>query len=91
MKKQSEQEHKHFPCKTCKYESRFSRVKQRQGNVQKSGLYVQSCILLIRKKCAALAKLFFLLIRSLVVIFFYPPRCFHLVFSVSRFYIFFED
>ena len=30
--------------------SRFSRAKQRQGNVQKSVLHVQSCFLLIRKK-----------------------------------------
>ena len=36
--------------------SRCSRAKQRQRNVQKS---VQSCFLLIRKKCAAGAKFFF--------------------------------
>ena len=39
---------------------RFSRAKQRKGNVQKSVLHVKSCFLLIRqKKCAARAKLFF--------------------------------
>ena len=40
--------------------SRFIRSKQRQRNVQKS---VQSCFLLIRKKCAAGATFFFWLIR----------------------------
>ena len=45
--KQSEQEHKHFLHKRVnrklKEVSRFSRAKQRQGNVQESVLQVQSC------------------------------------------------
>ena len=52
--------------------------------------------LLIGKKCAASAKLlllflfFFLLIRSTVAVF-YRSRYFHPVFSITRFYIFFEE
>ena len=46
-KKQSEQEHNHFLHKRVnrklKEVSRFSCAKQRQGNVQKSVLQVQSC------------------------------------------------
>ena len=54
--------------------SPFSRAKQRQGNVQ--------------KKCAARAKLvFFLLIRSIVVVF-YRSRCFHPVSLVLLDFIF---
>ena len=43
--KKSEQEHmRHFLHKTCDQEvSRCSRAKQRQRNVQKSVLHVQSC------------------------------------------------
>ena len=58
-----------------KEDSRFSRAKQQQGNVQKSVLHVQSC---------------FLLIRSIVVVS-YHSCCFQLVFSITRFYIFFEE
>ena len=57
---------------------RFSCAKQRQGNVQKSVLQVQSC---------------FLLIRSNAVVS-YRSCCFYLVFkffSITRFYIFFEE
>ena len=53
---------------------RLSRAKQRQGNVQKNVLHVQSR---------------FLLIRSIVV--FYRSRCLQPVFSITRFYIFFEE
>ena len=62
QRKKSEQvEHIHFLRKTCNWEvSRFIRSKQRQRNVQKR---VQSCFLLVRKKCAAGAKFFFWLIR----------------------------
>ena len=35
-------------------------------------------------------KVCFLLIRSVVVVF-YRSRCFHLVFRITRFYIFFEE
>ena len=35
-------------------------------------------------------KVVFLLIRPVVVVF-YRSRCFHLVFSITRFYIFFEE
>ena len=42
-KKQREQEHKLSSKKRVKEVSRFSRAKQRQGNVQKSVLHVQSC------------------------------------------------
>ena len=60
QRKKSEQvEHIHFLHKTVTGKflevSRFIRLKQRQRNVQKS---VQSCFLLIRKKCAAGAKFF---------------------------------
>ena len=43
------------------------------------------------KKCAARAKFVFLLIRSVVVVLWYHSRCFHLVFSITGFYIFFEE
>ena len=43
MKKQREQEQKRFLQKSVKEVSRFRRAKQRQGNVQKSVLHVQSC------------------------------------------------
>ena len=44
MKKQSEQERKHFLQKNMKLKevSRFSSAKQRQGNVQKRVLHLQS-------------------------------------------------
>ena len=72
--------------------SRFVCAKQRQGNVQKSVLRVQSfSFLLIRKKSVLhVQSCFFLLIRSIVVVF-YRSRCLHLVFSITRFYIFFEE
>ena len=54
--------------------SRFSRAKQRQGNVQKSVLHVLSWV-------------FFLLIRSIVVVF-YRSRCFHPVTLVLLDFIF---
>ena len=54
--------------------SRFSRAKQRQGNVQKSVLHVLSWF-------------FFLLIRSIVVVF-YRSRCFHPVTLVLFDFIF---
>ena len=53
--------------------SRFSRAKQRQGNVPKSVLHVLSC--------------FFFLIRSIVVVF-YRSRCFHPVTLVLLDFIF---
>ena len=55
--------------------SRFSGAKQRQGNVQ--------------KKVCCKCKVAFLLFGSIVVVF-YRSRCLHLVFSISRFYIFEE-
>ena len=58
--------------------SPFSRAKQRQGNVQ--------------KKCAARAKLvFFLLIRSIVVVFLPLSLFSPCLVSITRFYIFFEE
>ena len=62
---------------------RFSRAKQRQGNVQKSVLHVKSVSFF-------LAKVVFLLIRSIVVVF-YRSCCLHLLFSIARFFIFFEE
>ena len=55
--------------------SRCSRAKQRQRNVQ--------------KKCAARAKLIFLLIRSIVV--FHRSRALPSPLSITRFYILFEQ
>ena len=55
--------------------SRCSRAKQRQGNVQ--------------KKCAARAKLLFLLIRPIVV--FHRSSALPLPLSITRFYILFEQ
>ena len=62
-KKSEHVEHIHFLHKPCNWEVSGSFTfysKQRQRNVQKS---VQSCFLLIRKKCAAGATFFFWLIR----------------------------
>ena len=42
------------------------------------------------KKEFRACKVVFWLIRSIVVIF-YHSRCLHLVFSITRFYIFFEE
>ena len=57
----------------------------------KSVLHVQSFFCQLQKKCAARAKcFFFLLIRSIVVVF-YRSRCLHRVFRITRFYIFFEE
>ena len=55
--------------------SRCSRAKQRQRNVKKSVLHVQSC--------------FFLLIRPIVV--FHPSPALPSPLSVTRFYILFEQ
>ena len=68
---------------------RFSRAKQRQGNVQKNVLYVQSRFWLIREKSVLHVQSCFLLIRSIVI--FYRSRCLQPVFSITRFYIFFEE
>ena len=57
----------------------------------KSVLHVQSFFLPIRKKLCCTCKVVFLLIRPVVVVVFYSSRCFHLVFSITRFYIFFEE
>ena len=46
--------------------------------------------LLIRKKVCSTCKVCFLLIRSIVVVF-YRFRCFHPVFNIIRLYIFFEE
>ena len=66
MKKQSEQERKHFLHKTrnrkLKEVSRFSRVNNGTRLCQKEKLlHVQSCVFLLirKKKCAARANLFF--------------------------------
>ena len=68
----------HFLHKTCNQEvsgsPRCSRAKQRQRNVQ--------------KKCAARAKLLFLLIRPVVV---FLPFSLPSPLSISRFYILFEQ
>ena len=76
--KQSEQEHKHFLHKACNLEVK--------GGFTSCKTTARKCT----KKCAARTKLFFLLIRSIVVVF-YRSRCLHLVFSTTRFYIFFEE
>ena len=58
----------------------------------KSVLHVQSFFLPIRKKVCCTCKVVFLPIRSNVVVFYlYRCRCFHPVFSVTRFYIFIEE
>ena len=57
--------------------SRCSRANQRQRNVQKSVLHVQSCFLLIRP-------------IFVFVFVFYRSRCLHRFFSITRFYILFE-
>ena len=71
--------------------SSFSRAKQRQGNIQKFG--ARAKLFFANKKiqvCCTCKVFFFLLIRSIVVVF-YRFRCLHLVFSITRFYIFFEE
>ena len=72
--------------------SRFSRAKQRQGNIQKFGARAKLFFANKKKKVCCTCKVFFffLLIRSIVVVF-YRFRCLHLVFSITRFYIFFEE
>ena len=62
---------------------------------KKSVLLVQSCcccffLLISKKKVCCTCKVVFLLIRSIVVAF-YRSRCLHLVFSITRFYIFFKE
>ena len=64
--------------------SRFSRAIQRQGNVQKIVLHVQSCYFAKKTVCCTGKVVFLLLIRSIVVVF-YRSRCFHPVFSIIRF------
>ena len=52
---------------------------------------VQNHFLLIRKeKCAARAKLFFFLLIGSIVVVFYRSLGLHIVLSITRFYIFFE-
>ena len=70
-------------------------------------LHVQGCFLLVsrrkvcctckvvfllvsRRKVWGTCKVVFFLIRSSVIVF-YRSRCFHLFFSVTRFYIFFKE
>ena len=78
-KKQSEKEHKHFLHKTSKQEAKriftFQSCKTRE----------RKC----KKKCSARAKLFFA--NQIYCCCFYRSRCFQLVFSVTRFYIIFEE
>ena len=76
--KQSEQEHKHFLHKACNLE-----VKGGFTSCKTDGKEMY-------KKVCCTCKVVFLLIRSIVVVF-YRSRCLHLVFSTTRFYIFFEE
>ena len=73
-------------CCTCKVVFFFLLIRN------KSVLHVQSFFLQIRKKVCCTCKVVFLPIRSNVVVFYlYRCRCFHPVFSVTRFYIFIEE
>ena len=65
-------------------ESRFSRAKQRQGNVQKNGCTCKVVFFGELEKSVLHVQSVFLLIRSIVVVF-YRSRRFHLVFSITRF------
>ena len=44
-----------------------------------------------KKECAALAKFFFFCLLDLLLLFFHPSRCLHLIFSITRLYIFFKE
>ena len=68
---------------------RFSRAKQRKGNVKKCAARAKLVFLLIRQNSVLHVQSCFLLIRSIVV--FYSSCCFQLAFSVTQVYIIFEE
>ena len=54
-------------------------------------LHVRSCFLHIRKKSVLHLQSFFFCLLDLLLLFFHPSRCLHLIFSITRLYIFFKE
>ena len=93
-KVKSEQEHKHFLHKTRRLKEvfRFSRAKQRQGNVlNKCATRAKLFLCKLEKEVCCMCKVVcFWLIRSIAVVF-YRSHCLCRFIRIARCYILFEE